>query len=236
MPSRPETLAGVFIALATVLYVVAAWMVKPGFYDCCAAPQYDYVSPPALLAGGNIQPTSGTGTLAIGADGRVDGGLVATNDQPQPQAKLFIAPGNLVPPAGGGPVQIDIKPFAPAQTSGVTVDGNVYCATANTTFQSGQAAMIALSVPPYGPFATTIYYSHSHAGPWSAMGGTFDLNNYQTTAAMGAFGCFAVGYATATPPGQPRLGGQLLPIVTAAVIVIVLVAGIPLAVRRRLRR
>ena len=113
MQFRVEPTAAWLIGVACALYVFVAWSVKPGFYDCCAAPQYDYVSPPELLAAGNIPPSSGSGELQVKPDGTVDGGLVATNDQPMPQARVFIVGGTLVPPANGGPVVIHITPYAP---------------------------------------------------------------------------------------------------------------------------
>jgi len=237
MPLRAEARAAWLIGLACALYVVVAWSVKPGFYDCCAAPQYDYVSPPPLLAAGNIQPSSGSGELQVRADGTVSGGQVATTDQPMPQANLFIVGGTLVAPASGGPVVVHVTPYAPPpQTDGVSLQGNVYCVTANTSFKPQQQGLLALSVPPYGPLATTIYFSPARDGPWKAIGGRFDLNTYQTTAPISSFGCFAVGYANPNPGSAPRIGGSLLPAVAAGLIVIVLLAGIPLAVRRRHRR
>ena len=45
-------------------------------------------------------------------------------------------------------------------------------------------------------------------------------------------GCFAVGYPNPKRGGGPTLSGSL-PIVVAILIVLVLIAGLPLAVRRR---
>jgi hypothetical protein len=52
-----------------------------------------------------------------------------------------------------------------------------------------------------------------------------------------SLGYFAAGYQSTSPaPGSLRVGGgQLLPIVVAALIVLVVLAGVPLAVFRRRR-
>jgi hypothetical protein len=81
-----------------------------------------------------------------------------------------------------------------------------------------------------------MYAAPARGGPWTAIGGKFDLNSYQTTSPFGAFGCFAVGYAVPQRGRQPTIGGSILPAVTAIAIAIVLLAGLPLAMRLRLRR
>lgn len=234
MRFRVEVQAVCLIAAAAALYVAVAYGVKPGFYDCCAAPNYDYVAPPKLLASGNVQPTSGAGGLQVSPGGTVSGGVITTRDQPIPQATVVIVGGTLVAPASGGSVAVQLKPFAPSTpTDGIVLQGNVYCVTSNTTFKPKQQGLITLSVPPYGPFATTMYAAASRGGPWTAIGGKFDLNNYQTTAEIGAFGCFALGYPIPHPGQQPTIGGSIVPVVTAIAIAIVLLAGLPLALRRR---
>ena len=205
------------------MYALVAWSVKPGLYDCCAAPNYDYVSPPPLLAPGNVQPTSGSGTLAV------SGGVVATRDQPSPQATIQVPPGALITSAA-----IAIDPLAPPSASaGVTITGNVYCVTSTADLKPGTEAVVRLAVPPYQPFPNAMFRSPRRDGPWTPLKTRFDQGTYFMSANTSSFGCFAVGYATPRASSSPRIGGGLLPIVTAALIVIVLLVGLPFAVRRR---
>src|SRR5256885_15864719 len=60
---------------------------------------------------------------------------------------------------------------------------------------------------------------------------------YTTLFRSTMFGYFAAGYAATSPaPGAVTVGGgQLLPIIVAVLIVLVVLAGLPLAVMRRRR-
>lgn len=212
------------IAAATALYVLAAWAVKPGFYDGAPTPGYDYVSPPPYLAPGNIQPTSGSGTVGAA------GGVVTTKDQPINQAGVRVPAGALP-----GPATIRIQPYAPPRPGGTTLEGNAYCVTADHPLNSGSSVQVTLLVPANEPFPSAMYRSPSLGGSWVPIGGTVDLTTYLMTATSSDLGCFAVGYAT-PKQGGPGIRGQLLPLLTAALIVIVVLAGLPLAIRRRLTR
>jgi hypothetical protein len=219
-----------------VLYVLVAWSVAPGFYDGFETPQYAYVSPPPIPGRINVPPKSGAGELAIGKDGKVIGGIVHTRDQPQPQTTVVVIGGTMAPPPGGGPVSIQITPYAiQGQPSGITLEGNIYCITANTTLLPQAEALLSLYAPPNEPPPTTIYLSPpDRQGPWLALSGAkFDPYLHFISAPMAMLGCFAVGYPTLHLDGGLRIGGPILPIVTAALIVVVLLAGIPLAIRRR---
>jgi hypothetical protein len=80
------------------------------------------------------------------------------------------------------------------------------------------------------PAPSFVYQSLDANGPWEPIGGGEGQPYYiQTT--IRQFGYFAAGYpADATRPGQ---ASQVLPIVAAALILGVLIAGIPLAMLRR---
>jgi hypothetical protein len=205
------------LAAACALYVLAAWSVRPGFYDCCAAPQYDYVSPPPDLAPYNTAPTSGSGD--VGASG----GVVTTHDQPIAQAGFRV---------DSGPAHIDIQPYAVPHPHGITLEGNVYCVTSDAALGSVQ---VILLVPPTEPFPTAMYKAPSLDAPWQSIGGSVDTSTYLMTARAGGAGCFAVGYQT-PKHGGPGIGGSLLPLVVAVLIAVVLLAGLPIAVRRRYNR
>jgi hypothetical protein len=217
--------AAALFALAAALYAIAAWSVKPGFYDCCAGPTYAYVSPPPILAPGNVTPAAGSAELT-------DGGTVATRDQPTPQAAIQVPKGALP-----GPATIRITPLAPrAQAGPVTITGNVYCVTASSELNPGARVGVRLLVPPYQPLPNAIYYAPGLDGPWESLGGRFDQITYLMSATASQLGCFAVGYPTPKPSSGPRLGGALLPLVTAILISVVILAGLPLALRRRSAR
>ena len=212
------------LAVASALYATAAWAVKPGFYDGPGAPQYDYVSPPADLAPFNVQPTSATGHLGPA------GGEVTTRDQPFAQAGVRVPPGALT-----GQTVIHIKPYAPPHPGTVRLEGNAYCIDADSQLQPGATLGVTLLVPPNEPFPTAMYSAPSLTGDWASIGGNVDLNTYLMSATSRAFGCFAVGYP---PPKQngPGIQGSLLPLVTALLIAIVVLAGLPAALRRRYNR
>jgi hypothetical protein len=224
------------LASAAALYVLIAWSVAPGFYDGFSYPRYAYVSPPPFLASDNVQPKPGAGELAIGPDGKVIGGIVNTRDQPQPQTTIVVVGGTLAPPSSGRPVKIEIAPYAiQVQPPGITLEGNIYCIAANTTLMPQSKALVSLYGPPDAPPPTTIYRSpDDRQGPWIALSGAkLDPVTNFISSSTDSLGCFAVGYTPPYPGGGLRLGGPILPIVTAAVIVLVLLAGIPLAIRRR---
>jgi hypothetical protein len=215
----------IFLAAACVAYVLAAWSVRPGFYDCCAAIQYDYVSPPPLLAQGNIQPTSGSGTIGPA------GGIVTTRDQPSPQAVIDVPKGSIATST-----EVKITPYAPTGgVPGVKLEGNVYCVTAGSSLQPAARVQVSLLVPPAEPFPNAMFRSPSLAGSWASIGGKVDLATYFMLASADGFGCFAVGYPKTTPVG-PTLRGELLPVVTAVLIAVVVLAGLPTALRRRYNR
>jgi hypothetical protein len=210
------------LAAACALYAIAAWSVRPGFYDGLPGPQYAYVAPPPVLAAGNVAPTSGSGDLTA------SGGFVDTHDQPISQAAITVPAGALA-----GPAHVDIAPSAPPHVAGITLEGNVYCITSSTPLSEGTTAQVSLLVPPTEPFPSAMYFAPDQTGPWRSIGGQVDLNTYLMSASTSSFGCFAVGYVTPKPGQGPTVSGFLLPLVVAVLIAAVVLAGLPLAVRRR---
>jgi hypothetical protein len=204
------------LAAACAFYVLAAWSSRPGFYDGFPAPQYDYVSPPPDLAPYNTAPTSGSGD--VGARG----GVVTTHDQPIAQAGVRV---------GSGPAQIEIKPYAVPHPQGITLEGNVYCVTASP---STGPLDVSLLIPPTEPFPTAIYVAPSLDGPWRPIGGSVDASTYLMTVRADGAGCFAVGYPT--PKRGQGISGPLVAPLVAIAIAVVLLAGLPIAVRRRYNR
>jgi hypothetical protein len=233
MRSRADARSFWLFGLAAALYAVAAWSVAPGFYDCCAPAQYNYVSPPPIMLGNNVQPASGSGELAV-RGGQVIGGTVFTRDQPQPQAAILFPDGALEPPSGAASVLVQVTPYAPpGDTGGIQLEGNVYCITANTSFKPLGQADLTLMTPPAEPAPSSVFSSADRRGPWGSIGGRLDPFNYLMAVSISDFGCFAVGYVKPHPNGGVQLGGPILPLVVAAAIVLVLLAGVPLALRRK---
>lgn len=212
------------LAAAAALYVIAAWMVAPGFYDGAPVPQYDYVSPPPELAPFNIKPTSGSGVLGPA------GGFVGTKDQPEAQAGIKVPPHAL-----SAETSIGLRPFAPPHNvPGIRLVGNAYCIN-STPDMGGATVQVSLLIPPSEPFPSAMYEAPVLDGSWASIGGTVDLYTYLMTATTSGLGCFAVGYPNTTKSG-PTIRGQLLPLIVAGLIAVVVLAGLPTLRRRRYNR
>lgn len=228
--------AGV-LALLVVAYVIAAWSVAPGFYDGIAPPQpYRWVSPPPQFRATNQPPQSGKGSVRVASNGRVDPGSVFTQDA---QASISFVPGAFTAPADRSPVTIEIQP----QTTfpgpgGLHLATNVYCITATSTLASGQDVLVTLQYSDQLPAPADVYMYDAGGTTWRKVGSTGSAAPFYIAARARALGCFAGGYpANAAQTAQgARLGGQTLPIIVALAILVVVLAGIPLAVLRRRSR
>ena len=70
----------ILLAVAAAAYLIAAWMVAPGFYDGFAPPQpYNWTSPPPVAAPGNLPPQSGHLDIKV-IGGVSDANSAFTND------------------------------------------------------------------------------------------------------------------------------------------------------------
>jgi hypothetical protein len=218
------------VAVAAVLYLVAAWAVSPGFYDGFG-PQtaYNFTCPPPQ-AGANNKPSSGH------LDVKVIGGVSDANSAFTDDGQLVIGflPGAFVVD-GKTTISVDIKPLAACpQPTGLRFVTNVYQVTAGAGLRADKPANLVLRYSNLEPDPSTIYQASDPKGPWAALksqpGQPFTV--VTTTA---TFGYFAAGYPSASPPpGSVTIGGgQVLPIVVAILIVVVVLAGLPLAIRRR---
>ena len=227
------------IAAAAGVYLIAAWMVAPGFYDGIAPPQpYNWVCPPPI-AGANSGVAAQPGHLAVKViDGVSDAGSAFTDDG---QAILSFLPGAFRA-EGKSQVMIDIKPVAPCPnppdlhfaTNVYLITADAPLATTSTAPAPCQPACMALRYSNLIPAPSFIYLSADINGPWKNIGGAED-QQFVIRANTNQLGYFAAGYpANATYKGS---GGasQLLPIAVAVLIVGVLVAAIPLAMVRRRR-
>jgi hypothetical protein len=219
------------LAVAALTYVVAAWMVAPGFYDGFGPPQpYNFTCPPHN-AGANQKPSSGHADIKV-VGGVSDAGSAFTNDA---QIVLGFLQGAF-DATGKTTITIDLTPLPTCpQPEGIRFVTNVYCVTANAPLVKPVNVRLPYSnlVPP----ASAIYQAANPDGPWNSIAGTQESLLFMIVATTKSLGCFAAGYPSASPPpGAVRIGGgQVLPIIVAAIIVIVLLAGIPLAAMRRRR-
>jgi hypothetical protein len=222
------------LAAAVVAYLGAAWMVAPGFYDGFAPPKpYAWVSPPPQLRAGNQQPQPGHATVKVGTNGVVDPGAVFTQDG---QAAISFVPGAFVTPPDHSPVSIDIKPVADfPDPAGMHLSTNVYCFTTSSPLAQGRDALITLTYTDQLPAPSDVY-GYQGDRPWQKLGSTGSAAPFSIAVRTTFIGCFAAGYpsnAAQTAQGTRVGGGQALPIVVALAILVVVLAGIPLAVMRR---
>lgn len=222
------------LALAVGGYAIAAWTVAPGFYDGIAPPQpYRWVSPPPQFKSGNQQPLSGHGTAKVASNGVVDPGSIFTQDG---QAAVAFIPGTFVAPADRSPVTIDIKPVAEfPDPDGTHLATNVYCVTSSSQLVSGKEILVTLQFSDQLAAPSDIY-AYQGDGPWQKIGNTGSAAPFYIAVRATSLGCFAGGYpanAGQTASGARVGGGQALPIIVAAGILVVVLAGVPLALMRR---
>ncbi|HEY1419302.1 MAG TPA: hypothetical protein VGG90_01170 [Candidatus Dormibacteraeota bacterium] len=219
------------LALAGVVYAVAAWMVAPGFYDGFGAPQpYNWTCPPPQ-AGANHKP--GSGHLDI----KVIGGVSDPNSAFTTDGQVVIGflPGAF-DSTGKSTISVDIKPLGSCpQPNGIRFATNVYQITADAPLVKSANLELVFSNLVAAP--SDVYYATDPAGPWKSIGAASQAAPFTIDTSTRSFGYFGAGNPIgSTPSGAPTLGGgQTLPIIVVVLIVVVLLAGLPLAVLRRRR-
>jgi hypothetical protein len=221
------------LALAAVAYGIAAWMVTPGFFDGIAPPSpYRWVSPPPQFKSSNQPPQSGQGTVKVASNAVVDPGTAFTQDG---QASVSFVPGAFVAPHDHSAVSISVKPVAQfPNPSGIHLATNVYCFTSSSPLASGQQALITLRYSDGVPAPGDVY-GYEGQGPWRKLGNTGSASPYTISVRVSSLSCYAAGFPSnaQSAPGARVSGGQTLPILVALVILLIVLAGIPLAVLRR---
>jgi hypothetical protein len=223
--------AAALIGFAAALYVGAAWMVAPGFYDGISPSQpYNFVCPPALAgADSGIKPGSGHLDIKV-INGVSDANSAYTNDG---QFVIGFLPGAF-DVTGKSSVSVDISPVSPCPTpSGLHFATNTYLITASAPLVKGaNLVMIYSNLEPDPSF---VYNASSLEGSWRNLGSSQQAQFWtiQPANPIRDLGYFAAGYPTnAISQNSPRMN-QLLPAAVALLIIAVLVAGIPIAVVRR---
>jgi hypothetical protein len=220
----------ILLAFAAALYAIAAWQVAPGFYDGFQPPApYTWVSPPPGVQNPG-QPRSGQATARV-TRGIVDPGTAFTDDG---QAMLSWVPGAFQTPAGGSSVTVRLVPVAHEGPPNTKLSTNVYQITATSPLTS-KGAVVTLRYADQVPAPSTIWELDS-SGTWRSLGSNANSPTFTITATTQTLGYFAAGYPAniTPPPNAARIsGGQLLPILVASAILLVVLAGVPLAILRR---
>lgn len=215
---------------AAVVYVVAAWMVAPGFYDGFTPQQpYNWVCAPPQA--GSNQPPS-TGHLVIKVVGGISDARSAYTD-PDTQVVLGFNFGDF-DSTGKTEITVDIKPVSPCpKPSGITLATNTYLITADALLV--KKASLVMRFSDLIPAPSTVYYATSPDGPWASIGALSQAQPFTIDTTIDKFGYYAAGYPSSAV--SPSSGGssQLLPIAIAVLIIAVILAGIPLAIIRRRR-
>jgi len=222
------------LSLAAAAYAVAAWAATPGFYDGIAPPQpYRWVSPPPQFKSSNQQPLTGHGSARVASNGSVDPGSIFTQDG---QAAVSFVPGAFVAPADRSPVTIDVKPVAEfPNPDGTHLSTNVYCVTSSSALAPGKDVLVTLQFSDQLPAPSDVY-EYQGDGPWQKIGSTGSAAPFYIAVRATSLGCFAAGFpanSKQTAQGARVGGGQALPIIVALAILVVVLAGVPLAVMRR---
>ena len=229
---RRAAAAALVLAGAAVFYAVAAWSVRPGFYDGFAPPApYNFVNPPAQVKATNKPPLAGSATVKV-INNVVQPASAFTQDA---QAQLSWVPGAFDPPSDGGSLVVGIKPVTspPPNPSSFTLVSNVYQFTANSKL--AKEANLALTFSDQLPTPSSLYHADD-AGHWTAVVSNQSSSVFVISARVTQLGYYAAGYDNVAAAGSSaRVGGgsQWLPIAVALLILVVILAGIPLAVVRR---
>jgi hypothetical protein len=211
---------------AAIAYLVAAWMVAPGFYDGFVPQQpYNWVCPPTHITG-NKPALSGHLEIKV-INGVSDAQAPYTDDG---QVVMGLLPGAF-DATGKTVIAVDIKPVSPCpKPPGITFATNAYVITADAPLV--KKANLDMRYSDLVPAPSNVYYASSSDGPWSGIGALSQARPFTIDTTIDKFGYYAAGYPT-TSVSHGGASSQLLPIAIAILIIGVLVAGIPLAIMRR---
>lgn len=221
----------VLIAFAAALYINAAWLVAPGFYDGISPSQpYNFICPPTV-AGANSGVSPSSGHLSIGViNGVSDANSAFTRDG---QFVIGFLPGAF-DATGKSTVDVDITPVSPCPTvNGLHFATNTYLVTASASLVKAAHVVMVYSNLELDP--SFVYNAAKLDGPWSNLGSSQQAQFWtiQPANPINQLGYFAAGYPSDSISKNSSPLNQLLPAAVALLIIGVLVAGIPLAIVRR---
>ncbi len=219
------------LAVAAIAYLLAAWMVAPGFYDGFGPPQpYNWTCPPPQ-AGANIKPSSGHLDIKV-IDGKSEPSSAFTDDG---QIVIGFLPGAFES-TGKTAISVAVTPLPTCpQPKGLRFVTNVYQMSASAPLILPSSLTIRYST--LEPQPDDIYRADDPDGPWHSIGHTSSAPPFTIITSTAQLGYFAAGYKDSSPASGAVVvgGGQVLPIIVAVLIVVVVLAGLPLAVLRRRR-
>jgi hypothetical protein len=223
------------LAAAAVSYLLAAWMVAPGFYDGFGPTQpYNWTCPPPQ-AGANTKPASGHADIKV-INGKSEASSAYTNDG---QIVIGFLP-DAFDAGGKTNISVDITPLDTCpKPGGIQFVTNVYRISADAPLKPrpdpNLNPNLTIRYSNLEPDPSDVYRADDPNGPWVGLGHTQQAQPFTIDTRTSKFGYFAAGYksASATPGGVTVGGGQLLPVIVAVLIVLVVLAGLPLAVIRR---
>jgi hypothetical protein len=222
------------LAVAAFAYVLAAWLVAPGFFDGFApAAPYHWVSPPPDVKNGNQQPASGRTTIAV-QSGAAQAGHLYTTDQ---QASVTYPSQSFALPAAGAQLTLGIQPVATyPDLGGIVPAGNVYLITVSTRLISPVVVTLRYGSQQSGP-PTDIFAAETTTSSWKALGSVASAVPYTVSGSTATLGYFVVGFPPAPPStpasGQSGGGPPVALIVAAAAAALVVLASLPFIVGRR---
>jgi hypothetical protein len=223
------------MAAAAAAYVLAAWLVAPGFFDGFAPPApYHWVSPPPDLKSSNQPPTSGRTTIPV-QNGAAQAGHLYTTDQ---QASVTFPSQSFEAPQNGAPLTLEIQPVASyPPLGGIVAAGNVYLVTVSTRIISPVQVTLRYGSQESGS-PSDIFAAETSTSGWRRLGSVNSSVPYTVSASSQTPGYFVVGFPPA-PPSTPapaaRGGGPpvVLAVAVAAAALAVLAAVPFVAARRR---
>lgn len=224
---------------ASVLFVAAvligsAWVLNPHsppLYDGLVGPvgPYKYLNPPAGLGSQHGNPTSGQTTEKL-TNGKFTVSFVRTKER-VPQAILQLGDGAVVIPPGVSSVTLRVRPVPPpGPIRDGDLDGNVYLFTA--TSNDGRSLRLNPKVGGLLELRKTgqelsARVEQYEGGQWISRSTLGFVNaNYLATDAR------SLGYyALVAPAGQSSFLSRYLPLIIAAVVILILVITALVAIR-----
>jgi hypothetical protein len=219
------------VALVTAFYLIASWMVRPGFYDGFApALPYNFVCPPTAGTNSGVKPGSGHLEIKV-INGVSDASSAFTDDA---QLIMGFVPGAF-DATGKSSVSVDIKPVSPCPNpSNLHFATNTYLVSANAPLVKG--AHLVMTYSDLEPDPSYVYQAGSRDGPWTNLGSSQQAQFWtiQPASTVLTLGYFAAGYPSSAI-SHSSVRSQLLPAAVALLIVGVLIAGLPLAIVRKRR-
>ena len=184
------------LASATVMYLLAAWTVAPGFYDGFTPVQpYNWVCPPIHVQG-NQAPSSGH------LDIKVIGGVSDANSAFTDDGQVVVGylPGAF-DVTGKTSITVDLTPVAPCPAHpGLTFVTNAYHVTADAPLVKDMSVVLRFS--DIVPAPSFIYFASSPDGPWKSIGG-HDGQPFTFVASSREFGYYAAGYPEGAVTNSP---------------------------------